>query len=272
MKNWATLQADEVRLMNVHFTKGRSGNKINKVIIHHNAGNLTTKGCWDVWQTRPASAHYQVEESGKIGQLVYDSDMAWHAGNLAANRTSIGIEHADSVIGNNRDKNSWRISEKTLDNGAHLVASLCHYYKLGRPQWGKNLFGHSDFGSTDCPMVLSVGGAQHNEYVARAQRWYDAMAINDTVTTIVKETVGGIMSISNADAEKIAAAILNHKLGSSGPTVSIALQDGYWNGKKTLDLVKNLPSAVWAAGWPIGDGKIERAADRLALAANAGRK
>ena len=95
MKNWNTLEADIDLIMNTHYTPGRNGRQIDKVIIHHNAGNLTIRGCYDVWQTCPASAHYQVQTDGTIGQLVWDRDTAWHAGNFAANTTSIGIEHAD---------------------------------------------------------------------------------------------------------------------------------------------------------------------------------
>ena len=38
MKNWDTLEADRVKLLNKHFTPGRGGKKIDKVVIHHNAG------------------------------------------------------------------------------------------------------------------------------------------------------------------------------------------------------------------------------------------
>lgn len=107
MKNWATLEADENRLMNEHYSAGRSGRKINKVIIHHNAGNLTIKSIWGVWQTRQASAHYQVDSNGRIGQLAWDRDTAWHAGNWEANTTSIGIEHADI------SSKPWRISDSS---------------------------------------------------------------------------------------------------------------------------------------------------------------
>ncbi|MDO5722416.1 MAG: N-acetylmuramoyl-L-alanine amidase [Actinomycetaceae bacterium] len=168
MKNWNTLEADENRLMNKHYTPGRGGKRIDKVIIHHNAGNLTIKGCWDVWQTRQASAHYQVQTDGRIGQLVWDRDTAWHAGNWAANTTSIGIEHADAST------NPWRISEACLDNGAHLVAAICKHYGLGRPAWGKNVFGHRHFSSTECP--ASLADSQHAAYMARAQYWYDHMS------------------------------------------------------------------------------------------------
>lgn len=163
------LLADETRILDKHFTKGRQGHAIDKVIIHHNDGNLTVDGCYDVWQSREASAHYQVASDGTIGQLVYDRDTAWHAGNWPANISSIGIEHADCST------DPYAVSDACLDAGAHLVAAVCVKYGLGRPEWGVNLFGHSDFASTECPGELAVGGSQHDAYVARAQSWYDQM-------------------------------------------------------------------------------------------------
>lgn len=165
MKNWNTLEADVDLIMNKHYTKGRGGHCIDKVIIHHNAGNLSIRGCYDVWQTREASAHYQVQSDGRIGQLVWDSDTAWHAGNWNANTTSIGIEHADI------SSSPWKVSDACLANGAHLVAAICRYYNLGRPAWGTNVFGHKDFSSTECP--ASLAGSQHAAYMVRAQYWYD---------------------------------------------------------------------------------------------------
>ncbi|MBS6276004.1 MAG: N-acetylmuramoyl-L-alanine amidase [Actinomycetaceae bacterium] len=167
MKNWNTLEADLNLLMNKHFTKGRQGRSINKIILHHNDGNLSIQGCWNVWQTRPASAHYQVETSGRIGQLVWDRDTAWHAGNWVANTTSIGIEHAD--ISNS----PWCISDACLEEGAHLTAAICRYYKLGQPEWGKNVYGHNHFSPTECP--ASLAGSQNTAYMQRAQYWYDQM-------------------------------------------------------------------------------------------------
>lgn len=67
-----------------------------------------------------------MESSGRIRQLVWDRDTAWHTENAANNRRSIGIEHANKADGT--------ITEKCLDNGAHLVAALCRLYGLGRPQ------------------------------------------------------------------------------------------------------------------------------------------
>ena len=181
------LYADETRILTLHYTEGRQGHSIDKVIIHHNGGNLTVDGCYDVWQTREASAHYQVTSDGTIGQLVYDANTAWHAGNWPANVTSIGIEHADAT------SDPYTVSDACLDAGAHLVAAVCKKYGLGRPEWGVNLFGHSDFCSTECPAELAVGGSQHDEYVARAQSWYDKMTGASTITTGTTDESGDIM-------------------------------------------------------------------------------
>lgn len=166
MKNWENIEADENLILNKHFTPGRAGT-INKIVLHHNAGNLTIRGCYNVWQDREASAHYQVQSDGRIGQLVWDKDTAWHAGDFNANATSIGIEHADCQT------RPWMISAACLENGAHLVAALCKYYKLGRPTWMKNVFPHSHFSATECP--ASIAGSQNAAYMKRAQQWYDAM-------------------------------------------------------------------------------------------------
>ena len=153
MKSWENLEADENLILATHMTKGRQGCKVDKIVLHHNGGNLTGKDCWNVWQTREASAHYQAAADGRITQLVWDTDTAWHSGDWNANLTSIGVEHADISA------DPWMLSEATLDNGAHLVAALCKHYGLGRPQWRVNVFPHSDFTSTACP--ASIAGAQN---------------------------------------------------------------------------------------------------------------
>lgn len=79
-----------------HFTRGRLGNQVRFIVIHH----------WDDPKRRPTfegtvnwfrtgggrnSAHYVVE-AGRRTQMVSEKDTAWHAGNWKANLQSIGIE------------------------------------------------------------------------------------------------------------------------------------------------------------------------------------
>lgn len=160
------LQADVNMLLTRHFTKGRSGHKLKFTVVHYNAGDLTVEQCYNVWQSCEASAHYQVESGGRIGQLVNDSDTAWHARDWDANCESIGIEHA-----NQGDS----ITDACLESGAHLLAAIHKFYGLGRPEWGVNVFPHSHFAATQCPGPLREGTTYHNRYMARAQQWYDAM-------------------------------------------------------------------------------------------------
>lgn len=169
---WSGAGAVKELLMNVHYSKGRYGASISKIVIHHNMGNLTTETCYATWQTRAASAHYQVEANGTVGQLVLDSDTAWHARNWQINTRSIGIEHADYIDASGQ----WRMTEATINSGARLVAALCLEYSLGRPQWGVNVVGHNECTSTECPASLAIGGSQHNEYLAKAQEWYDKLS------------------------------------------------------------------------------------------------
>ncbi len=167
--DYRNLKADVELYISKHYTPGRRGRRIEFVGIHHTAAvGLTVRGCYNVWQARPASAHYLVQTDGVIGQLVHDADTAWALGDFDANCRSINIEHADSRSG------PWTVSESCLDSGAHLVAALCLAYGLGRPVWGRNVRPHNQFMATACPGELA--GSQREAYIARAQHYYDLMA------------------------------------------------------------------------------------------------
>lgn len=237
MKDWNNLDADENLILSTHMTKGRQGRRINKIVLHHNGGNLTGKGCYDVWQTREASAHYQVAADGRITQLVWDTDTAWHAGNWDANLTSIGVEHADI------SSNPWRISDATLDNGAHLVAALCKHYGLGRPQWGVNVFPHSHFSATACP--ASLAGGQRDAYMAKAQAYYDSMngsrpAVGSSSAANAANVVAGAYVVSCDALNVRSAPSTGAKVVASykrGQTVNLdhwgTIADGYIWGRYT---------------------------------------
>ena len=167
--DWRNVIADKQVWMNKHYERGRNGRRVDKVVIHHNAGvNMTTEDVWRTWQTRVASAHYQVERDGTIGQLVRDSNTAYHSKG-GPNTSSFGIEHAN--VGGAAA--GWPISAATLEAGAHLVAALCRLYGLGRPTWQRNVFGHLDFWPTACPGQLYT--TYRESYMRRAGQWYDAM-------------------------------------------------------------------------------------------------
>lgn len=163
--DYEKLEPDVIKLLTKHYTPGRKGKKVGFVGVHYMASNGTTETCYNTWQTREASAHYAVESSGRVGQLVYDRDTGWALGDFDANCRSINIEHANLADG--------AVTEACLDSGAHLAAAICKEYGLGRPQWGVNMQPHKHFMATSCPGQLY--GSQRGEFEARAQYWYDVM-------------------------------------------------------------------------------------------------
>lgn len=163
--NFETLEADVNLILNKHYTPGRGGKSVSFVGIHYNYGDLTVEDCYNIWQTREASAQYQVESSGRTGQLVWDKDTAWALGNFDKNQRSINIEHANKPDGS--------FTEACLDTGAHLVAAICKAYNLGRPQWDVNVIPHKAISPTSCPGELY--GRYKDIYIQKAQHWYDVM-------------------------------------------------------------------------------------------------
>lgn len=207
--DYQNLKADVERFLSRHFSPGRDGHDIDKVVIHHNAGCLSVDDIYNVWQSREASAHYQVTEDGTVGQLVHDWDTAWHAGSWEANSSSIGVEHANCGGAGE----GWPISDATVIAGARLVAALCWGYNLGRPAWCVNVFPHQYFSSTACPGQLAT--THRERYMAEAQRFYDEL------------TGGGAPTVSRSEVRAEAPAEQPHGLavdGVPGPATISALQ------------------------------------------------
>ena len=218
--DWNTLTADVTKIVPVHYTSGRGGNQIRFVGIHYNAGNLTVEQCYNVWLTREASAHYQVESRGRIGQLIWDGDTAWALGNFPANQKSINIEHANNPDGT--------INEIVLDKGAHLTAAVCKYYGLGRPEWNVNVFPHKHFSATSCPG--QIYGSQKDAYIQRAQYWYDQMmapAPEPEPTTPLPDALKGYTDL-DPDAWYISA-------------LDTAVQRGYIHGYSSTVMAPDNP-------------------------------
>lgn len=166
--NWDKLQFDET-ILRKHFTAPRRG-KIKFVVAHHmtikGSGNgAANDACFNVWQSRPASAHYGVD-GDYVRQFVWDGNAAWATANTTGNHSGISIEHANSTVGP-----SWKIADETWKTGARLAAHLHKAYGLGRPVSGKTLRRHRDFFPTACPGPYF--DSIWSDYVREAQRVYD---------------------------------------------------------------------------------------------------
>jgi len=129
---------------------GRGGKKIDKIFVHHMAGNLTVQQCGNVLSSRQASAHYGV--NGKnIGQYVDEADTAWHCGNYSYNQRSIGIELAND----GGASNNWHVADATINTAIELIADICMRNGISKLNFTGDLKGnlcmHSYCAATACP-------------------------------------------------------------------------------------------------------------------------
>lgn len=133
-----------------HRDSGRGKHRIQKIFVHHMAGVLTVKQCGNVFDNRPASAHYGVSGTA-IGQYVDEKDTAWHCGNFSWNQKSIGIELAND----SGAKGNWHVSDTTINTAIKLIADICR--RNGIPKlvytgdMNGNLCMHRWVCSTSCP-------------------------------------------------------------------------------------------------------------------------
>lgn len=172
-----------------NYTKGRQGNTVDRITVHHTAGmESTLKGLYEN-PKRQGSAHFFVHPQ-KIEQYVDTADTAWTNGNFSSNLRAITIEV----------RGDWRgyRDQATLDNLRRLFAVLRKVYPNAR------LTYHMDESTkgTLCPADL-----KHKGYAL--QEW------NASTTMINPPTQGGTEVANAAQVNNIYRAIL-HREGDPG--------------------------------------------------------
>lgn len=108
---------------------------VDTIVIHHwgDDGQSFEKVC-EFFASGPGTSAHFVVEAGRCAQLVEIKDIAWHAGNWAANQRSIGIECRPEM------------SPEDFETVAQVIADLETYY-------GRSFYinGHLDYFNTECP-------------------------------------------------------------------------------------------------------------------------
>jgi hypothetical protein len=128
----------------------RGGRPIDKITIHHMAGNLTAEQCGYVFRNRQASANYGIDSDGRVGCYVYEEYRAWSTANYGNDSRAINIELADD--GGAPD---WHVSDTAINKCIELCVDICRRYNIkqiiydGTPNG--NLTRHNMFMATTCP-------------------------------------------------------------------------------------------------------------------------
>lgn len=173
------------RNMSPFFTAGRQGNPINKILIHH-AATTNFDGIGATFKTRGVSAHYGVGRNKNVDKYVEEGSIAYHAGNWAANCTSIGIENV-----NKTGAPDWLVDDATFNTLVELVRDIAERHNLLPLKVGKNLFGHKDFSATACPMQLYGRLNQLVDKVNKGSSSPNPSTGKKSLATIAKEVIAG---------------------------------------------------------------------------------
>jgi hypothetical protein len=136
-----------------NYTKAhRSPSSIRLIVIHATEGPFWPSIRWLQNEHAHASSHFIVSRRGRIIQLVHTSDIAWHAGNMAVNRASIGIEHEGLV------DDPAGFTNVEYNASARLVA---YYARVAlMPIDRAHIIGHADVSDPFDPTRL--GGSDHH--------------------------------------------------------------------------------------------------------------
>ena len=126
--------------------------KIDRITIHHMAGNLTVEQCGNVFapSSRQASANYGIGNDGRVGMYVEEKDRSWCSSNSINDHRAVTIEVANSATGE-----PWPVSDKALNKLVDLCVDICKRNGIPKLVYtgdtSGNLTMHRWFAPTGCP-------------------------------------------------------------------------------------------------------------------------
>jgi len=126
--------------------------KIDKITIHHMAGNLSVETCGNVFapKSRKASSNYGVGSDGRVGLYVDEANRAWTSSNAGNDNRAVTIE-----VANDGGAPDWHVSDKALEKTIELCVDICKRNGIPRLNFtgdkSGNLTMHKWFANTNCP-------------------------------------------------------------------------------------------------------------------------
>lgn len=228
--------------------------KKTSVTLHHNGGRLSHDGVLNVWKTRPASAHFDVDSSGAVAQYVKVNEYAWAVGNLSGNQSTISIEMANTTL-----SPGWTVADATWKSASRLAGWLFFKVVGDRPT-KSNFFYHHHWSATECagPYMDKI----YDKVLAEAQKSYDAFKkasstpssphpstpSKKSVDEIAREVIAGKWDNGPARVRKLIAAGYNPK-AVQDRVDELMKQDHVATGPKGRKTYRQLADEVWRGLW-----------------------
>lgn len=126
--------------------------KIDKITIHHMAGNLSVEDCGAGFakSSRQASSNYGIGTDGRIALYVEEENRAWTSSNAANDHRAVTIE-----VANDGGAPDWHVSDAALEATIDLCVDICQRNGIEKLNFtgdkSGNLTMHKWFAATLCP-------------------------------------------------------------------------------------------------------------------------
>lgn len=126
--------------------------RIDKITIHHMAGNLTVEQCGAVFAptSRQASSNYGIGSDGRVGMYVEECNRSWCSSNAENDHRAVTIE-----VANDGGAPDWHVSDNALSKLIELCADICKRNGISKLNYTGdktgNLTMHKWFAATGCP-------------------------------------------------------------------------------------------------------------------------
>lgn len=142
----------------VNYTKlspnhsGARNHKIDKITIHHVAGNASVEAIGNLFADpkRQASSNYGIGSDGRVGLYVDEANRAWTSGNAENDHRAVTIE-----VANDGGDPDWHVSDKALAKLIELCVDICKRNGIEKLNFtgdkSGNLTMHKWFQATACP-------------------------------------------------------------------------------------------------------------------------
>lgn len=167
--------------------------KIDKITIHHMAGNLSVEDCGEIFAkpSRQASANYGVGTDGRIALYVDEADRAWTSSSPENDHRAVTIE-----VANDGGAPDWHVSDAALASTIDLCVDICRRNGITQLNYtgdkSGNLTMHKWFAPTACPGPYLGGKFQYiADKVNQRLRPFQPAPERKPLATIAREVIAG---------------------------------------------------------------------------------
>ena len=222
---------------------------IDKITIHHMAGNLSVETCGQVFQVNETSSTYGVGSDGRVAMYVEEKHRPWTSSSPANDYRAITIE-----VANDGGKPNWHVSDKALAKTIELCVDICKRNGIKKLNYTGdstgNLTKHNMFTATVCPGPYLESKFQYiaDEVNKKLEKKKEEEKKKET-TKVDKNTfkVGDIVNYKGgkhyANANATSPASSNRKAGKAKVTSK------YNSGKHPYHLVAVSGGSSNVYGW-----------------------